>query len=321
MSVRSPIERGLEMRDVYQEVTDRIAAQLEAGNPPWVRPWTAKPDASELASIGLPYNAVSGKSYSGINILLLWSAPYASTAWLTYKQAEEAGGHVRKGEHATEIVFASSFVPKSEREEVEAAKRRGEVYVPRRIHYLKFYRVFNVEQCDDLPDRLTGNVPQMSEPEKIAAAEELVDATGAHVQIGARRGNGSDAFYAPGIDVIHMPPRRAFKNPVNYYSTLFHELAHWTGHESRLDRESSFDRRSKKYAIEEIVAELGSAYLCASVQIEPTCRHDAYIRTWLTALKEDKKFIFKAATAASKAADFVLSAVEDEDDTAAEAAA
>ena len=283
--------------DLYQEVTDRIIAEMEVGRLPWVKPWDT---AHASCTVGLPRNAVSGKSYSGINILLLWGAViergFPGQLWLTFKQAKALGGTVRKGERGTVIVYADRFIPDQEREQARQDNREA-VAVP----FLKRYRVFNAAQCDNLPDRVTRQavpLPAMSvEPE----ADGLAKTTGADIRIG-----GDRAFYAPEQDYVQVPPQPAFRAPIDYYRTLFHELGHWTGHGSRLDRDQSGRGRTKTYAREELVAELCAAFVCATLSITPTVRHADYLGAWLDVLKEDKRAIFKAASQASKAADFLL---------------
>jgi len=212
---------------IYQEVTDRIIAELEAGRVPWVQPW-GTPQAK--AGLGLPRNARTERSYSGINILILWGAVIAKgfvcQNWLTFRQAKELGGSVRKGERGTTVCYADRFIPKAER---ERARETGDE--PEAVPFLKRCTVFNVDQCEGLPERLyTGAVP-LPERETIPQAERLIKATGADFRIG-----GSKAFYVPSADFIQVPPQPAFFEQINFYRTCFHELGHWTGHETRLAR-------------------------------------------------------------------------------------
>ncbi len=284
-----------ERQTVYEEVTNRIIRELEQGRVPWVQPW-----GSPSVPAGLPANADSGKCYSGINILLLWGAlfehGFASQTWLTYKQAQKLGGNVRKGERSTTVVYADSYIPKEER---KAAREEGRE--PAQVHFLKRYRVFNIEQCDGLPDHLYADAPKLPECEQNACAEALIKNTGADFRIGGNR-----AFYVPAQDFIQVPPQPAFHEQINYYRTCFHELGHWTGHETRLDRDLKTSTGTKAYAREELVAEMTSAFVCAALSITPTVRHTDYLGAWLEVLKEDNKAIFRAASLASKAADFLL---------------
>ena len=283
--------------DLYQSVTDKIIAELEAGRLPWVQPWDGQHAACQ---IGLPVNAVSGKPYSGINILLLWGAViekgYPSQIWLTYRQAKSLGGNVRKGERGEIICYADRFVTKDEKQNA-IAEGRDAVAIP----FLKRYRVFNIAQCDGLPEDLYRLDAPLPERKIVPQAEALVQATGADIRIG-----GDRAFYVPAQDFVQLPPQPAFTDQINYYRTCFHELGHWTGHKTRLDRDQSGRGSTKTYAREELVAEMCAAFVCATLSIQPTVRHANYIGSWLEVLKEDKRAIFKAASQASKAADYLL---------------
>ncbi|WP_075995200.1 ArdC family protein [Salaquimonas pukyongi] len=294
--------------DLYQSVTDKIIAELEAGRLPWVQPWDGQHAACQ---IGLPVNAVSGKPYSGINILLLWGAViekgYPSQIWLTYRQAKSLGGNVRKGERGEIICYADRFVTKDEKQNA-IAEGRDAVAIP----FLKRYRVFNIAQCDGLPEDLYRLDAPLPERKIVPQAEALVQATGADIRIG-----GDRAFYVPAQDFVQLPPQPAFTDQINYYRTCFHELGHWTGHKSRLAREimnldQSGRGSTKTYAREELVAEMCAAFVCATLSIQPTVRHADYIGSWLEVLKEDKRAIFKAASQASKAADYLLAFRSDE---------
>ena len=280
---------------LYAEVTARIIAELEAGRFPWVQPWS-----STTAAPGLPCNAVTGRRYSGINILLLWGAViergHASQGWLTFAQALDAGGCVRKGERGVTVVYADRFTPENERERARSA---GDD--PRTIPFLKRFTLFNIDQCDGLPERLDLSAPPPPERETMRVAEALIKATGADFRIG-----GAKAFYAPGADYIKVPPQPAFHHQIDYYRTALHELGHWTGHSSRLARDQSNAFGSADYAREELCAELASAYLCAALGIVPTVRHADYLASWLEVLRADPRAIFRAASHASRAADYLL---------------
>jgi len=280
---------------VYQEVTERIIADLEQGRVPWAQPW-----GRAKAGVGLPRNAASGRPYSGINILILWGAViergYPVQNWLTFRQALALGGHVRKGERGVAVVYADRFTPKDEKARAEAAGDE-----PRAVPFLKRFTVFNVEQCDDLPDAARQGVVPLPDCEVVPRAEALIAATGADFRIGGER-----AFYVPAADYIQVPPQPAFFEPINYYRTCFHELGHWTGHASRLARDLSGWFGGKTYAREELVAEMAAAFICASLGIVPTVRHADYIGAWLEVLREDSRAIFRAASHASRAADFLL---------------
>ncbi|TRO91241.1 DUF1738 domain-containing protein [Glycocaulis profundi] len=204
--------------NLYDAVTNRIVAELEAGRFPWAQPW----GRVDGAGIGLPRNALTGRRYSGVNILILWGAlfqhDFPSQSWLTFRQALEAGGHVRKGERGTTVVFAHRFTPEGE---TERARETGED--PRVVPFLKRFTVFNLAQCEGL-DRLAPDPARLPEREIVPAAEALIEASGADVRIGGER-----AFYVPSRDVIHVPPQPAFFDQINYYRTCLHELTHYAG--------------------------------------------------------------------------------------------
>ena len=279
-------------RDLYQEITDRIIQEIESGSLPWLQPWQETGIAT-----GLPFNATSKRAYSGINTVLLWlqasDRGYSSPAWCTFKQARNAGGSVRKGERATTVVWVSPVVLKAER-----AKAQEEGREPGRIHVLKAFHVFNVQQCDGLDDFQSEPLPSTWEPH--TEAERIIDRTGADIRHG-----GSQAFYSRASDGIALPDKGAFRTGDEYYSTAFHELAHWTGHKSRLDRDYGKRFGDQAYAREELVAEIGSAFVCGALDIQPECRHSDYLAAWLQVLKADKRAIVTAASAAGKAADYV----------------
>ena len=285
--------------DLYTEVTAKIVKELEAGRFPWAQPWAARGEAATIAA-GLPKNAQTGRAYSGINILLLWGAAiengFSGQTWLTFKQAKALGGSVMKGERGAMVVYADKFIPKDEQVRVE--KEGGDAaFVP----FLKRYTVFNAAQCEGLPPELTAGAQPLPECDAIPRAENLIKATGADFRIG-----GDRAFYVPSQDFIRVPPQPAFFEQINYYRTCFHELGHWTGHASRLGREFKGRYGSHAYAREELVAEMASAFICASLSITPTVRHADYLGAWLEVLKEDNRAIFNAASLASKAAEFIL---------------
>ncbi len=286
---------GSDRTSLYTQVTDRIIAKLEAGRLPWVQPWD-----SAKASAGLPRNAGTGRAYSGINVLILWATViergYGRQAWLTYKQSEALGGHVRRGEQGTTICYADRFTPKTE--QARAAEQGDDA---RQVAFLKRFTVFNVDQCDGLPATLAGHIEPLATCEVIPHAEALIDATGADLRIG-----GDRAFYAPSADFIAVPPPQAYHHAIDWYRTAFHELGHWTGHASRLDRDLGSAVGESWYAREELVAEMTSAFICAELSIQPTVRHADYIGSWLEVLRNDPRAIFRAASQASKAADYLL---------------
>ncbi|MGF7151937.1 antirestriction protein ArdC [Sphingomonas zeicaulis] len=281
---------------LYDEVTTKIVRELEAGRFPWAQPW----GSAGAAAPGLPRNAHTGRCYSGVNVLLLWGAAiehgHPSQGWLTFRQALEAGGSVRKGERGVTVVYADRFIPKGE---AERATREDEE--ARAVPFLKRFTVFNVAQCDGLRPELAADPAPLPEREIVPVAEALIAASGADFRVG-----GNKAFYVPSAGFVQVPPQPAFFEQINYYRTCLHELTHWTGHASRLARDFSGGFGSKLYAREELVAEMGSAFLCAALGIVPTVRHTDYLACWLDLLREDNRAIFRAASVASKAADFLL---------------
>jgi antirestriction protein ArdC len=299
---------------LYDEVSAKIVAELEAGRFPWVQPWGAVgapgcPNGGGV-SPGLPRNALTGRRYSGVNVLILWGAvierDWPSQGWLTFRQALEAGGSVRKGERGTIVVYADRFVPKAAK-----GAGRGDVASPpngneppeaaRAIPFLKRFTVFNVAQCEGLRPGLAPEPVPLPERQIVPVAEAVIAASGVDFRVGGNR-----AFYVPSQDYVQVPPQPAFFEQINYYRTCLHELTHATGHVSRLDRKLTNAFGSKDYAREELVAEMGSAFLCAALGIVPTVRHADYIASWLDVLRDDNRAIFRAASQASKAADWLL---------------
>lgn len=288
---------GNDRTGLYQEITDKIITELEAGRVPWVQPWGT---AAAKAPLAVPWNASAHRRYSGINVLILWGAViehgFSGQSWLTFSQALALGGNVRKGEHGTTVVFADRFIPSDEKKRARESGDEAQA-----IPFLKRFTIFNADQCENLPQDIAALAPPpppgMVEPQ----AETLIRATGADFRIG-----GSRAFYSPANDFVQVPPPAAYFEPINWHRTAFHELGHWSGHSSRLDRDMTGSSGSKSYAREELVAELAGAFICASLSIVPTVRHAGYIGSWLEVLREDNRAIVRAASAASKAAEFIL---------------
>ncbi|KAA3516975.1 DUF1738 domain-containing protein [Agrobacterium vitis] len=284
-------------QDIYEKITTRIIADLERGVRPWMQPWNAEHAAGRIIR---PLRA-NGIAYRGINTIMLWSEAvdkgYSAPIWMTFKQAQELGGHVRKGESGSLVVYANTL------HKTETDEKSGEE-VERDIPYMKGYTVFNVEQIEGLPEQYTQVAHSVLDPvQRIAAADAFFAATGAEISHGGNR-----AFYSEGADRIQMPPFETFQDAESYYATLAHEGTHWTKHKSRLDRDFGRKRMGDEgYAREELVAELGAAFLCADLGITPEVREDhaAYIGNWLTVLKGDKRAIFTAAAHAQRAADFL----------------
>jgi len=295
-------------KSLYSEITDKIIAELEAGRVPWVQPWGT---AAAKAPLATPKNASTGRRYSGVNVLILWDAVvargFAGQSWLTFRQALGIGGNVRKGEHGTTVVYADRFIPDDER---KRAQRDGDE--PGAIPFLKRFTVFNTDQCENLPEGLVTVPVPMPDGLILPEAEALIAATGADFRIG-----GDCAFYSPAHDYVQVPRPDAYFEPINWHRTALHEIGHWVGHKSRLARDQSGTFGSVLYAKEELVAEMTSAFVCASLGIVPTVRHADYLGSWLEVLREDNRAIVRAASAASKAADYLL-AFRSETDAASE---
>lgn len=273
--------------DFYQEVTNKIIDALEQGVKPWQCPWR------EDVVAGLPLNFSTHNKYRGMNIMLLWMSTqlngYGSAQWLTFKQAVANGGKVRKGEKGTRIFFYKMV-------EKEQDGKKEEYPM------LKTYVVFNLDQIEGIEvvsDELTEEV-SAEDVDTLDEVESFLHATGADIHYG-----GQKAYFRPSTDEIVIPDRYRFSETADLYATILHELTHWTGHKSRLNRESKGGFGSKDYAFEELVAELGSAFLMADLGIKGEVQHESYIASWLQALKSDKRYIFKAATLATKAHEYL----------------
>ncbi|WP_449252669.1 ArdC family protein [Brevundimonas naejangsanensis] len=277
--------------DIHTRITNQILAQLEAGVRPWIQPWTSAGNVSRpLRHDGTPYN--------GINILLLWSEAavrgFTAPTWMTFRQALALGGHVRKGERGSTVVYANTLVRTDTSDAGEEATSR--------IPFLKAYTVFNIDQIEDLPERYVPQPQPAINPEvRITEAEAFFASCRADIRHG-----GGMACYAPGPDIVQMPPFESFRDAESYYATLGHEMTHWTRHSSRLDRDFGRQRHGDEgYAREELVAELGAAFLCADLglALEPREDHAAYLASWLQVLRNDKRFIVCAAAHAQRAVD------------------
>ena len=275
---------------VYQIVTERIIEQLEKGCAPWQKPW----------SIEAPKNLISKKAYRGINTLLLAGSPYKSPYWLTYKQAAQLGGHVCKGAKSTIVVFWKMLEKKRTQEQVEQDTKAGQ------IPLLRYYRIFNSEQCDGI----SASVPANNKP-PVSPIDECERLSESMPNPPKLEHGGARAFYSPSLDKVQMPIRDSFTDAQAYYSTLFHELTHSTGSKSRLDRGLSDSLRpfgSEDYSKEELVAEIGAAMLCGVAGIDNAGtlnRSASYLETWLERLRGDSKLVVHAAAQAQKAADYI----------------
>jgi antirestriction protein ArdC len=282
--------------DLYTRVTSTIVAELEKGVRPWLRPWNAEHAAGPITR---PLRA-GGQPYKGINVLMLWGAAmtqnFASPIWMTFKQAKELNASVRKGSKGSLVVYADRIT------KTETASNGEEQ--ERDIYFMKEYHVFNVEQIDGLPPHFYVTPTELLDPaQRIDSADQFFANTGADIRHG-----GNQAYYAPGPDFVQMPSFESFKDAESYCATLSHEMTHWTKHPSRLQRD--FGRAKfgdEGYAREELVAEIGSAFLCCDLGITPEPRddHASYLDHWLKVLKEDNRAIFQAAAHAQRAVDFL----------------
>lgn len=283
--------------NVYERITHRIVSVLEQGVRPWVRPWTTShsegPSSRPLRHNGVPY--------AGINVIALWCTAvergYVAPTWMTFRQALELGACVRKGETGTLVVYANSFT-------VDDGDTTDEGETPeRKVRFLKGYVVFNVEQIDGLPMQYTA--PPIAVPtadERFARAERFIASSRVPIHHGGNR-----AYYAPGPDVIQLPPATAFRDPESLFATTLHELVHASGHAARLARDLGKRFGDEAYAAEELVAEIGSAFLCADlgITLEPRDDHAEYIATWLKVLRADSRAIFTAAAQAQRACEYL----------------
>jgi antirestriction protein ArdC len=279
-------------RDLYAEVSSRIVAELERGAAPWVKPWSATPGRNA------PCNAVTNRPYSGCNVVLLWmaqSAGYQTPRYLTFKQARELGGHVRKSEHGTKVYFVKQL-------QVRDNDAAADETPTRIIPMLREYTVFNVSQCDGLPDRVLtlGDIKPRNRDERDATIDEFLACTGVEIREGV-----GEAYYRPSDDYISLPRFEAFKSAAHFYAVAFHELAHSIGHKSRLDRDLRHRFGERAYAAEELVAELCAAFLCAEFSIDGDLRHAGYIASWIGLLKADSRAFFTACSKAQAAADYL----------------
>jgi antirestriction protein ArdC len=281
-------------QDIYSRVTNKILADLERDTLTWLQPWQASHQAGPVSR---PLRA-AGAAYRGVNVLMLWAAAmehgFSCPIWMTYKQARELGGQVRKGEKGSLVVYADTFT----KTDTDDSGDAQEVEIP----FMKGYTVFNVEQIDGLPGHFYAlPSPGNHDIARLDDVERFFAATGAAIRHG-----GDMACYHIAADRVHMPELPSFRDAESYYATLAHEMTHWTRHPSRLDRDFGRKRFGDAgYAMEELVAEIGAAFLCADLGITPETREDhaAYIATWLKVLREDKRAIFTAAGHAQRAAD------------------
>ncbi|WP_244832195.1 ArdC family protein [Caballeronia sp. TF1N1] len=284
--------------DIYSRVTNKIIADLEQGVRPWVKPWNA---GNVSGRITLPVRH-NGMPYQGINILLLWGEQlekgFASNRWMTFKQVQALGANVRKGEHGALVVYASKVTKTSTDDHGDEIERE--------IPFMKGYTVFNIDQIENLPaEYCTELTPVEGKPlELIEHAEAFFAKTNAVIRHG-----GNMAYYAPTRDIVQLPIPQSFETAESYAATKAHEITHWTSHKTRLDRQLGKRFSDEVYVAEELIAEMGAAFLCAQLGLTPEVRddHAAYLDHWLKVLKGDKKAIFTAASQAQKACEFLFS--------------
>lgn len=273
------------MRNIQREITDKILEAMQGGTLPWIKPW------SGMGGNGMPRNAITRRAYSGANVTLLWLSAekhgYTSNRWLTYKQAQEAGGNVKKGEKSTSICYAATYEKENDKGEKD--------FIP----FLKAYAVFALEQCEGL-DHLIEKPKALNPEQRDADCDAFLVATSADIRHGEGR-----AYYNQKGDFIMLPPFDTFTSSNGYYATALHELVHWSGSEPRCNRQFGKRFGDKAYAAEELVAELGAAFLCAEFGYDAVTQHAAYIQNWIELLKDDAKAFITAASKASAAVEYL----------------
>lgn len=290
--------------NVYQIVTERIIDSLKQGFIPWERPWKS----ASYSGGNFPRNFRTGKPYRGVNVFLLWSMPYASPFWLTFKQALELKGNVRKGEKGTQIVFYKQLRSRNANTTTEAPAEPENAKAEKTPFVLTYYTVFNVEQCENLQIPVSAPTEPLSDVEADETCEAIVNGWTSGPTLHLTEAHQSRAFYRPSSDAVHMPLRARFVDTPHYYSTLFHELVHSTGHTSRLARTFGEGFGDELYSKEELIAETGAAFLCALAGIAtPLTERNttAYILNWIERLQSDNRLIVQAASAAQRAVDLI----------------
>ena len=300
------MKRKFEKRDLYAEVTQRFVAALKNGAAPWIKPWS-----EGGSTAGRPTNAVTSREYSGINVTILWTAARASgferDRWLTFNQAAEAGGHVTRGQKGTlAILYRDYDVQRKDGTGTAVFDESGQPMIDT-IKLIKGFTLFNVEQCSGLTPEILGGQQEPAEAIEWDPCQKVDEMLSRH-EIKVKHGHDS-AAYIPHDDLIRLPSKQTFESTGGYYSTLLHETSHWTGHPTRLNRPGIADAGSSEleaYAYEELIAEIGSAFLCAEFGIRGELRHEGYVLSWIKALENDSKAIFNASAAAWKARCYLL---------------
>lgn len=283
------------MNDIYQTVTDKIITELEAGTVPWLRPWSGDDDLA-------PRNAFSQRPYRGINAILLGMeahlSGYSTNQWLTFRQAQQLGACVRKGERSSMIIYyEAKMVEKTDADTLADGDEPEKRFIP----LIKVFNVFNLDQIDGLSEAFRAIPPADSDWNASEVVERIIAGSGADI-----RHQGFRAFYSPPNDLIYLPARHHFADANGYYGTALHELCHWTGAPTRLGRKLGRRFGEAAYAMEELVAEIGAAFLTTHCRLEGRLQHSSYIASWLEVLQRDKRAVFVAAAQAQKAANYLL---------------
>ena len=279
----------MKTNDLMEKITNQILEDMEKGNLFWETPW--------IKTGNFPKNAATRKAYRGVNVIWLTSVAsrqgFSCNSWLTYQQAKTAGGNIKAGAKGVEVIFFKPLTVKEEKAEGDFEKKV--------IKYLKYFTVFNLDQTEGL-DHLRPKSAEEKPFNKNEEAERILTQSGAKIV----EENPDKAFYSPTLDYINLPPRHSFKTEEKFFSTSYHELTHWSGHPKRLNRKQSLVFGSVDYAFEELVAEIGGAFLAGHVGYEYDTQHAAYVQNWIKVLKDDTRAIFRAASLAQSAADFIL---------------
>ena len=300
------MKRKYEKRDLYKEVTQRFVSALKNGAAPWLKPWS-----DSVSNAGRPTNAATGRKYSGINVTILTNAArtggFERDRWLTFNQASKAGGHITRGQKGTlAILYRDYDVQRKDGTGDVVFDESGQPQIDK-IKLIKGFTLFNVEQCSNLPTEIQHGKQQLAAATEWDSCQKVDEMLSRH-EIKVKHG-GDHAVYDPKGDLIRMPQRQAFVSQDGYYSTLLHETSHWTGHPTRLDRPGIAAVKSTEldvYAYEELIAEIGSAFLCAEFGVRGEMRHEGYVLSWIEALENDSKAIFTSSAAAWKARCYLL---------------
>ena len=269
----------------FDTITNQIVEALKTGTPPWRKSWSG---------LGLPSNALSRQAYSGVNLFSLWSKESTTNYWLTYKQALSLGGNIKAGSKGRPVIYAGK------------TKKTNDEGDDVSFHFLKVYYVFNIDQTENIDWNHLIQAQHINPDTRDAATDRAIQKTGARIVEGL-----GEPCYFPAEDAIRMPRFSYFESKQQFYATLFHELGHWTGHASRLNRDLKNRFGSQAYAAEELVAEFASAFMAAHYgYVAPEIRHASYIESWIKLLRDNNRAILTASSAASKAANFVFKAAQ-----------